>query len=446
MSQTEARPLSTAVLAAYGAGWIGGPVFRDVPALALLPFMTTAIGVPPAVAGAAIFLPKLWVVVCDPLMGLWSDRTVSRWGRRRPFLFWGAILCGITMVMLFHVPDLASGIARGVYVGAVYLIASTAFSIYSVPYLTFASELSADTHQNTVVMHWRQMGLGLGLIAGNAMPLWLVSQGGGGAPGFGFMAWVLGAICFVTMFATFAGTATVPITTPAAAASVPLRAQLRLAAGNRPFLVLVAANFVQLVGSACGYATTAMYFIYYLDKSIAFLSTFLLIMSVTAVLVPPVWTRVSRRIGKRNVYHLACAGFALTYLSLLPARGEPDATILARAVLVAVFNGGFSLMAFSMMLDCIAADRLHSGLNREGVFSGLWSAMDKVAFACGALLAGALLGWFGFVESTEGFVAQSSRAVEGIALILSGAVAAGTTLAALIMTRYPAERGAPRLG
>jgi GPH family glycoside/pentoside/hexuronide:cation symporter len=381
------------------------------------------------------------VVICDPLMGLLSDRTESRWGRRRPFLFWGSILCGITMVMLFHVPELGSGALRGLYVGAIYAIASTAFSIYSVPYLTFASELSTDTHENTVVMHWRQMGLGIGLIAGNAMPLWLVSQGGGGAAGFGFMSWALGAICFVTMFTTFAGTASVPIRLRPPQAAVPIREQVRLAARNKPFLILVGANFVQLTGSGAGYGATAMYFIYYMNKSIDFLSTFLLIMSITAVIVPPLWTRISRRIGKRAVFFISCIGFALTYISFYFAQGESDATIMARAIPVAVFNGGFSLMAFSMMLDCIAHDRAISGLNREGVYSGLWSAMDKVAFAVGALLAGALLSFFGFMESTEGFVPQSPRAVQGIALILSGVVSVTTILAALIMTRYPLRDG-----
>jgi GPH family glycoside/pentoside/hexuronide:cation symporter len=164
-------------------------------------------------------------------------------------------------------------------------------------------------------------------------------------------------------------------------------------------------------------------------------------MSITAVIIPPLWTKISRRIGKRAVFYISCIGFAATYGSLYIAQGEGDATIMVRAVLVAIFNGGFSLMAFSMMLDCIAYDRALSGLNREGVYSGLWSAMDKVAFAVGALIAGGLLSFFGFMESTEGFVAQTPRAVQGIAIILSGAIGITALLAALIMTRYPLRDG-----
>ena len=71
---------------------VGGQIFRDAPALLLLPFMTDALGVPAAIAGLAIFAPKIWVVFADPLAGIASDRMSTRWGRRRPFMFWGALL------------------------------------------------------------------------------------------------------------------------------------------------------------------------------------------------------------------------------------------------------------------------------------------------------------------------------------------------------------------
>jgi GPH family glycoside/pentoside/hexuronide:cation symporter len=435
------QPLRTRIYAAYGAGWIGGQVFRDVPALVLLPFMTLAIGVPPAIAGAAIFLPKLWVVFCDPLMGLLSDRTRSPWGRRRPYLFAGAILCGITFVLLFHVPPFESAAVRGIYVGAIYTLASTAFSIYSVPYLTLASELAKDTHENTVIMNWRQIGLGLGLLAGNAMPLWLVGQGGGGAAGYQFMAWVLGLICFVTMFTTFLGTRSVPLT-EMTSTPVPIREQVRLALGNKPFIVLMAANFAQLVGGAGAYATIAMFFVYVLKKDIAFLSAFLVVLSLTVVITPPLWTRLSRQIGKLPVFALAIVLFIGTCASFAVASPDETWGLYLRSFCMAAGNCGFSLMAFSMLLDCIAYDRRFSGLNREGVFSGLWSAMDKVAFACGALIAGVLLGTFGFVEGTEGFGPQTEGAIRGIAVIFCGMPTVGAIIALALMRAYPL-RAAP---
>jgi GPH family glycoside/pentoside/hexuronide:cation symporter len=435
MSETAIRAPSTGVYAAYGTGWIGGQVFRDVPALILLPFMLTVVGVPPAVAGAAIFLPKLWVVFCDPLMGLWSDRTRTKWGRRRPFLFVGAILCGLTFVALFNVPELDTGTAKGVYVGVIYLLASTAFSIYSVPYLTMGSELASNMHERTLVMSWRQAGLGFGLLAGNAMPLWLVQQGGGGAAGYSMMAVVLGAVCLVTMMVTVVGTAAVPLTVTTDK-PVPLGEQVRLAARNKPFLILVGSNFAQLVGSAGAYATIAMYMVYHLKMDFTFISQFMLLLSATVVVTPPLWTMLSRRIGKKPVFIFSIIGFIISFgLFGLVVAGE-TAYIFAFSVALASFNCGFSLMAFSMLLDTIAYDQKVSGLNREGVYAGLWSAMDKTAFAFGALLAGMALSYFGYQESTAGFIEQSVRALDGIAVTYIGMPTGFAVLSLLIMLAY----------
>ena len=92
---TEAKPLSVPVQLAFGVGQVGGSVIANTPAMILLFFMTDTLAIPPALAGLAVFIPKLWVIVFDPVMGRISDRTHSRWGRRRPHILWGAIFCGI---------------------------------------------------------------------------------------------------------------------------------------------------------------------------------------------------------------------------------------------------------------------------------------------------------------------------------------------------------------
>jgi hypothetical protein len=75
----------------YGVGMTGNQIMRDVPTAMLLFYMTNTLLIPAAFAGLAILLPKIWVVFADPLVGAWSDRTRSRWGARKPFLFWGSI-------------------------------------------------------------------------------------------------------------------------------------------------------------------------------------------------------------------------------------------------------------------------------------------------------------------------------------------------------------------
>ena len=431
---------STGILAAYGTGWIGGQIFRDVPAMLLLTFMITALDVPPTVAGAAIFVPKLWVIFCDPMVGMWSDRTRSPWGRRRPFLLAGSILCGITFILLFNVPGLESGTLKGIYVGAMYTVASTAFSIYSVPYLTMGSELAASSHERTVVMSWRQVGIGGGLVLGNAMPLLLVEWGGGNEQGFRVMGTILGVLCGLTMFVTFAGTASARLS-EVEQPPVRLIDQFRLALRNKPFLVLVAGNFTQLIGSAASYATIVLFTVYHLGKDYTFVSRMTLIMAIMVIVTPALWTMAARRFGKKPTYMFSIVVYIGPYLAFLGTTPDGELYVYFLCLMLGVFNCGFSLIAFSMLLDTIAHDYKVTGLNREGMFSGLWSAMDKTAFACGALLAGVALQTLGFAESKIGFPAQSPEAIRGVVVIFSCTPAAFSVVATIIMWFYRLDDG-----
>src|SRR4051812_8911905 len=94
--------LSIGTMIRFGIGQTGAQIFRDTPALLLPLFMATMLGVPPWLAALAVLVPKLWVIVCDPLIGGLSDRLRPRMGRT-PFLFAGALASGFGFASLFAV-------------------------------------------------------------------------------------------------------------------------------------------------------------------------------------------------------------------------------------------------------------------------------------------------------------------------------------------------------
>src|SRR5579872_2074954 len=130
-----AGPLRAPAVLGYAAGSLGMGVYSTVPGILLLYYMTQVLALPVAMASLAVLLPKLVILVAEPTIGAWSDGLRSRWGRRRPFLFAGAVLGAATFVLLFNVPQQADPLATFAAVSLAYLAASLAFSLFAVPYV-----------------------------------------------------------------------------------------------------------------------------------------------------------------------------------------------------------------------------------------------------------------------------------------------------------------------
>ncbi|MEE3623479.1 MFS transporter [Nitrospirillum sp. BR 11752] len=190
--------------AGYGVGQIAGQVFRDVPSLLLMFFMTNVLGIEPALAGAAIFVPKLvWGVGCDLLVGILSDRWKHRFARRG-WLLVGALGAPVALILLFHVPDLPVT-ARVAYVAGAFSLYMAVFACFSVPYLAIAGELSSDPHQRTVLMAWRLVFTAIGVLVGGALAPYLVQSLGGGQPAYEGMSRFLAVVCPLALVLAYFG-------------------------------------------------------------------------------------------------------------------------------------------------------------------------------------------------------------------------------------------------
>lgn len=438
----------TGVVLRYGVGQLGAQVFRDTPAVLLPLFMTTMLGVPAWLAGLVVLLPKLWLIVCDPLVGAWSDRLKTAIGRT-PFLIAGAVGTTLGFIALFAFTAYPSPYIAAAAICALFFLASTAFSVYSVPYLAIAAELSSDPHQRNRIMVLRMFFATLGVLVGVGLAQPTIAHFGGGAAGWHAMSWIFGGLCLISMLTTASGLRRVPLIN---AGAVPgsLLDQLRTVAANRPYLVLLATTFVSNTGQAASYTVIGFVFLYAV-QAIWLIPAFILCMSAASLASQPLWLWLPKRIGKPRAYVLAAAIWAavtITWLwvgkggtdvATLPG-GQPVNTqhllILLRAVIIGAFNGGFILLALSMMTDTVDYQRRMLGVANEGVFAGLFSAMEKLAFALGPVIAGIVMSAFGFVSSTGGAAAQSDSAVTGIVLLYSVIPATLQVIALLIFSRY----------
>jgi GPH family glycoside/pentoside/hexuronide:cation symporter len=444
--------MSLRTMLAYGVGQTGAQVFRDTPAVLLPVFLTTMLGVPAWLSGFVVLGPKLWVILCDPLMGAWSDRVKSRVGRA-PFLLVGALLTALGFMSLFSFSGFSSPVMAAAAIGALFALASTAFSAFSVPYLALASELSDDPHERTRLLTWRVVFSVAGVILSVGLAQPLVFHLGGGIEGWRGMALLLGGLSLVTMLATPLGLRRqlrMAITARAtAAATNGLLAGLRAARRNKPYLRLVCTHFIQSVSLACSYTMVGFIFIYAIGK-IDLLLPFVLVMSAAALASQPFWLGLSRRIGKRKAFVFACLGWVGVTLSWLVVRPSTNVLVtlpffgplasehlmvLLRALVIGFTNSGFLLLMLSLLTDVIKDGGEAGGAegaNDEGLLSGVFSAIEKLAFAVGPLIAGFALSLSGFASSTNGMAQQSPQVISSIVLLYSVVPAVGMVISLMV--------------
>ena len=152
----------------YGVGDLGGNLFFTIMGFWLLNFVTDNLGLAASLAGLALLIGRAWDAVTDPLMGTLSDRTVSRWGRRRPYLLFGSAAMVVGMTLVF----LEVG-GRGWSTGALFAwvvfavcVVSTAYTVVFIPYAALTPELAQDfqerTNLNGYRMAWAIVGTLLG--------------------------------------------------------------------------------------------------------------------------------------------------------------------------------------------------------------------------------------------------------------------------------------------
>lgn len=422
MTSSNATPLSLPTRLGYGVGQVGGQILRDTPSLILPLYMTTVLGMEPALAGLSIMIAKIWVVLADPVAGVVSDRSRSPMGRRRPFILAGGLIAALCFVLLFLPPAGTSDWLLFAYMTAVYVVLNTGYSLFSVPYLSMASEMSDDPNERTTLLSFRNACLALGLILGGAAAPKIVgyfaqADGGSAAEGYRVMGYVMGAVIAAATLWVFFGTARTKLR-DISEATLPLREQLRIAWANKPFVVLIAANIVQYVSAGIGYAGGFFFFAYAMDLGLgAFdvIPVWIIIISVASIAAMPLLVWASTRFGKMPVYKWCLVLYAISIQAYFLADADSLWIVWLVAVTIGLFNGGFILMSFSVLTDTIAYDRERSGVSREGALSAVYSAVDKVGNALGSAVFLGILSLIGFVKTSDGSLApQSADVIQGI--------------------------------
>ncbi len=394
----------------FGAGDIFGGGSMIIVGFFYLYFLTDILLIDPRLAGIIFLISKGWDAISDPIMGTISDRTRTRWGRRRPYFLIGSGLVFLSFTMMWYPVAFEAEMARFAYVLAAYLFFSTAYTIVMIPYFALPSELTTDYHERTALSTVRMFFSSASSLFCAVVPLEIVKLFPDQRSGYVVMAITFGLIFSLPLLSVFFFTRERP---EFQTESEPFRFKKQFI---EPFKTPTFVNFLLMylftMATMDIIMSIMMYFMtYYIgrESEANFVLGALLIMQMVALLI---FSFMSGRIGKKNAYALAAVWWLMIMLfSFLLKPGQHPAFIYIFAGLVGLGSGGMAVMVYSMMPDVPDVDELYSGKRQEGVYSGLMTFCRKLSSALGIFLVSQVIAGAGFIKPIE-------KTVDGVVILI----------------------------
>ena len=419
--------LSLGVKFGYGIGDFAFNLLLQSTSLFLIYFFTDVFLVGAAAAGAIVLVSKLWDAVTDPLMGVLSDHTHTRWGKKRPYLLFGALPFGLSIFLLFLAPEL-SATGKVIYGFLTFILFSTAITVVNIPYGALTAVLTQDTRQRSRLTAFRMTFALIGTLAAAGATKPLVGLLTTELQGFRMVGGLYGIIAVAFTLISFASVR--ERIEQQTAKRETLRSYLRVVFANPPFLFLALATFLFMTAINMMAAVVNYYFKYNLEAEglipVAFLALF-----VTAAVCIPLFVWISNRRSKRFAFALGM-GFLALLLIPLYIFGQRS-TLLTLAIFVAAGLGMSTiyLCPWSMIPDTVEYSEWRTGLRREGILYGAFF----FCFKAGAALAGALVGLGLDLSGYRANVTQTVRALEAIRILIS-LVPLGFIVLGVIVIRF----------
>lgn len=435
---------------AFGVGMLGNQMFPAALGIFMV-VLVQGLQMDPLLWGILFFLPRLSDALTDPIMGFISDNTNSRWGRRRPYIFVGAIIAGLAYIFMWQLYPENSQAYNFTYFLLLAFVFYLGLTIFATPYVAMGYEMCSDYHERTRLMAVAQW---IGQWAWVIVPwFWVIiydvdlyANPVEGARNLAI--WVgFGCLLMAMVPALFCQTQPVDPTRLEVLSLANLNKNTSsLIQGFaetlkcRPFRQICLATF--LVFNAFNTVAGFSWFIivYYMHNGDttaagswpAWFGTVSAL--TTCFLVIPVVTFISQKLGKKNAFlisqGISVVGYVLFWWCFRP--GVPQLMFVPLPLFAFGIGGLFTIM-MSMTADVCDLDELNTGLRREGVFGAVYWWMVKFGFAIAGLGGGMIMKLVGFDQAAK---VQTPEALHGLRLAYILVPVTGTLIAMAVMWRY----------
>ena len=421
----------------YGLGDMGISISYFAVGFFFLYYLTDIVGMDPYLAGLAFFIGKLWDGVNDPLMGVLSDRTRSRFGRKRVYVLFGALPLGLSFILLWVIPLAAPEWLQFTLAILTMTLYATAYTVVVVPYMALVPVITGDYDERTQITGIRASLSTLGTILGGGAALLLSS----------FTDELLGLRVITIAFGLFTS-----LTLLIAAQSVRDCEEMDSSSEaimeygwsryfsilkDKNLLVLLSLKFLGAIATGTLSASLPYYAEHILGDQGKSTIGLAIYVSVSALFIP-LWNRLSQHNDKRRLLFIGTIATALVlFLIGFFVNADTIPLFYVGCVFLGITMSSYLLIPYSLVPDLVDVYEYQTGERHESVFFGLWITVHQLGISFAGLLLGFSLGIFGYDGNAVVQTASALMAVKIAFGILPGIF---FILAAGVLQRYGITR------
>jgi len=397
----------------YGLGDTASHFVWDMVGFWILIFYTDTFGISAAAAGTIMLIARFWDMASDPIMGIISDRTNTRWGKFRPYILWMALPYSILAVLAFSTPNF-SETGKIFYAGITYILLMTVFTAINLPYSSLGAVMTSDSYERAGLNSYRFIFAFVGqfIVSGTALYLANYFGKGDSAKGYQYTLILFSIISFILFMITFSTTR--ERVQPPKKQENSLKEDFKNLMKNKPWLILFFVGIISFVMFAMQNLSIAYYFKYYIGKE-ENVQLFNVIGTVALIVAIPASKPLSEKFGKRNVF-LASSLLSGFFFCLLYIPGMNDTFLIYTFNILAKMTYAPAVpLLWTMLADTADYSEWKSGRRATGLTFSAATFAQKAGWGIGGALAGWLLAAFNFVPNVE----QTDTAITGIKLMIS---------------------------
>ncbi len=397
----------------YSLGDTASHFVWDMVGFWLLFFYTDIYGISATAAGTIMLVARFWDMAIDPIIGVISDRTNTRWGKFRPYILFGAIPYAVLAVLTFTTPKFGET-AKIFYAGATYILLMTAYAFINLPYSALGAVMTDDTYERAGLNSYRFIAgfIGQFIVTGLALTLAEFFGGGDKAQGFQYTIILFAALSLIFFFITFK-TCKERIH-PSKKQVNSLKEDIINLFKNKAWIILALVGIISFIMFAMQNAAIAYYFKYYLGRENN-VQLFNVIGTLALIVTLPLSKPLAKRFGNKNVFIGSSLISGLFFILIyIPGINNLTTIYLFNIIAKMAYAPAVPLL-WTMIADTADYGEWTSGRRATGLYFSAAVFAQKAGWGIGAAIAGWILAFSGFMPN----VIQTDTAITGIKLLVS---------------------------